>query len=44
MKTNKKDKEIKDILKEKGIHIQLLSDFDLNHKGSKTLILGYTAI
>jgi GntR family transcriptional regulator/MocR family aminotransferase len=44
MKTNKKDKEIKDILKEKGIHIQLLSDFDINHKDSKTLILGYTAI
>ncbi|RIA78280.1 GntR family transcriptional regulator/MocR family aminotransferase [Anaeroplasma bactoclasticum] len=44
IKTNKKDKEIKDILKEKGIHIQLLSDFDINHKDSKTLILGYTAI
>ena len=38
------DKEIKDKLKNKGIQIQLLSDFDINHKDSKTLILGYTAI
>lgn len=38
------DKEIKERLLSKDIKIQLLSDFDINKKDSKTLILGYTAI
>lgn len=42
--TNLDDNTIKERLKENGIHIQFLSDFDINHKNTKTLILGYTAI
>ena len=41
---NLSDQEIKNRLKEKGIKIQLLSDFDIERKDSHTLILGYTSI
>ena len=38
------DSEIKEVLKNNKIKISLLSDYDINKKDSKILILGYTAI
>jgi len=42
--TKYNDKEIIEILNKNKIKISMLSEFDINNKNSKTLILGYTAI
>lgn len=44
IKTKKNPKLIKESLLNKGINISILSDYDINHRDSNILIIGYTSI